>query len=313
MTTTNGCRGGTYLWTDSQPREGTTQSDRGMRGVIPTTPVERGTDRDPPSTTIGQAKGAWRERQETSAPDAASPASQRGIPTSRPEPSTARGHPTSIRQGQRGVLLATPANLAQSTSIESSEQLAARLRARRRERNVERLLTVNASDAEVAVGESTSSGCEFNNLFKSGNPRSYLDADPTTFFPPPEVGPGDTFDPPDWFLAAVSSIATSTQEAPDLPPIVFTSTVEAAQENAKTLKLFDYDLGKLIREFSKTTLGYGSEFRPTALLRPLLGRHHNFNALEDVIDNGMRYVFTRELDVEAQRKEMLAILERGNH
>ena len=74
------------------------------------------------------------------------------------------------------------------------------------------------------------------------------------------------------------------------------------QENAETLKAFDYDLGKLIREFSETTLGYGSEFRPTALLRPaLLGRHPiNFNALEDVINNGMRYMFTRDLDVDTQ-------------
>ena len=85
------------------------------------------------------------------------------------------------------------------------------------------------------------------------------------------------------------------------------------QENAKTLKLYEYDLGKLISEYSKATLGYGSEFRPTVLLRPLLGRHPNFNALEDVINNGMRYVFTRELDVRTQRREMLAILERENH
>jgi hypothetical protein len=77
--------------------------------------------------------------------------------------------------------------------------------------------------------------------------------------------------------------------------------------------LFDYDLGKLIHEYSKTTLGYGSEFRPTVQLRSLLGCHPNFNALEDVINHGMRYVFTRELDVEAQRREMLAILKRGNH
>jgi hypothetical protein len=62
------------------------------------------------------------------------------------------------------------------------------------------------------------------------------------------------------------------------------------------------DLGKLIHEYRKTTLGYGSEFRPTVLLRPLLGRHPNFNSLEEVINHGMRYVFTRELDTENTAK-----------
>ncbi|KAI2489620.1 hypothetical protein MHU86_24968 [Fragilaria crotonensis] len=101
---------------------------------------------------------------------------------------------------------------------------------------MERLSTINASDAEVAVGESTSSACEIN-LFKRTKTKRYLDADPTTFFPPPVLGPDDTFDPPAWFLAAISSIARSTPETPDRPPIVFASTVEAAQENAETLKL----------------------------------------------------------------------------
>ena len=47
--------------------------------------------------------------------------------------------------------------------------------------------------------------------------------------------------------------------------------------------------------------------------RTLIGAQPNFNALEDVIDNGLSYVFNREPDKAAQRREMLTILVRGNH
>lgn len=94
-------------------------------------------------------------------------------------------------------------------------------------------MTVNASDAEVAVGESTSSACK-TNLLKRTKAKIYLDADPTTFFPPPVLGPDNTFDPPDWFLAAMSSIAMTTQAAPGRPP---SSLPARLRPRRRTLKL----------------------------------------------------------------------------
>ena len=197
--------------------------------------------------------------------------------------------------------------------IESSDQLAARLRTRRKERNQERLSKANTSD-ETIIGESTDSavlGSRTTEQYDSG--KTYLDSRVETFFPRPVVGPNDYFQPPPWFLRALRTIASTPVRTPDKPPFQFESTQEAAAANAKLLASFDYDLGIVIKKFTTTTLGYGSEFRPTEQLRSLIGRHPNFNSLKNVIDNGMEYVFTRELDEATQRNEMLTILSRGNH
>ena len=112
---------------------------------------------------------------------------------------------------------------------------------------------------------------------------------------------------------ALQTVSNEPGRIPDKPPFQFESTPEAAAANAKLLASFNYDLELVIENFTTTTLGYGSEFRPTAQLQPLIGRHPNFNSLANVINNGMDYVFTRELDKTTQRKEMLTILARGNH
>ena len=83
--------------------------------------------------------------------------------------------------------------------------------------------------------------------------------------------------------------------------------------NSAILEAADYDLEKVFRQHPDTTLSYGSEFRSVKQLRPLLGRHPNFEPLATMINEGMSYVFTREISDVEQRDETARILERGNH
>lgn len=143
--------------------------------------------------------------------------------------------------------------------------------------------------------------------------QDFLEHRPEMFFLPPLVGPNDTFDPPNWFMGALTTISGTTTRTPTKPPLRFEMSTEAAEENANELKKMGYDLSRLIEENNKSTLHYGSEFRTVGELEPLLGQHPNFGRLVSVLSHRMPYVFTRELDPLTKLEEMRTLIERGNH
>jgi hypothetical protein len=176
------------------------------------------------------------------------------------------------------------------------------------DRNTQRLAAANASDATI-IGESP----QRTGRNRSFGSRTFLPKDPELFFPDTVLGPDDSFEPPSSFLEAIKSICAHASKTPSKPPIIFELGVHAAAHNAELLRGFGYDLGKMIRAHSASTLGFGSEFRSVAELRPLLGRHPHFDKLTKLLTNGMDYVFTRELSELERRKEVEAMLSRGNH
>lgn len=97
------------------------------------------------------------------------------------------------------------------------------------------------------------------------------------------------------------------------PPFRFEAGKAAASHNAKLLQGFGCNLGKLIRAHKDTTLGFGSEFRTVAELRPLLEGHSHFEKMADLLTNGMEYVFTQELSETKRKDKVGAMLARGNH
>jgi hypothetical protein len=170
--------------------------------------------------------------------------------------------------------------------------------AQREARNAARVQALDLSDRSI-LGESKS-GLLLD---------TFLSSDASSFFPTPIVGPDDAFVPPSWFLNEVTSIANHDPPIPKAPPFCFQPTEEAARENALILAAADYNLAQVIEQHAETTIGYGSEFRSVAQLRPLLRRHPNFEALSQLITYGMSYVFTREIDDNAQQTEMLALMD----
>jgi hypothetical protein len=113
--------------------------------------------------------------------------------------------------------------------------------------------------------------------------------------PKPIVGPDDSFDPGEEFLARLTRVASTEVRPPRPAPIAFATTQEAIDANDELLRKYDFDLEKLFRAYTETTLGFGSEFRPLAQLEQVLGGHPEFEVLADLIENGMDYKFKREI------------------
>jgi hypothetical protein len=114
------------------------------------------------------------------------------------------------------------------------------------------------------------------------------------------LGPDDTF-------------TEKSAPTPSKPDIAFAVSLEAANHNADLLRECDYAVAKFLESQRGTTAGFGSEFRPTSQLKPLLGHHPGYAELETIIDHGMDYQFLVELSETERSNEMLANLQRGNH
>jgi hypothetical protein len=127
------------------------------------------------------------------------------------------------------------------------------------------------------------------------------------------MGPCDEFVPPRWFLERIKKICATESPTPTKSPIRFELSDQAAEHNATGLERCGFDVGRLIRDNSSLTLGFGSEFRRVSELEPLLGKHPHFAQLAKLLTEGMHYVFNRDLNPSERRKEVSAMLARGNH
>ena len=172
------------------------------------------------------------------------------------------------------------------------------------ERNAGRLKLADKTDRET-LGESLN--------ITSPHALGPLPSDASLFFPDPVVGPCDEFVPPPWFLEGIRRICATDSPTPTKSPIRFELSDQAAEHNAAVLGRFGFDVGRLIRDNNSSTLGFGSEFRGVNELEPLLGKHPHFSRLTELLTEGMPYVFNRELTSAERRKEVLAMLARGNH
>jgi hypothetical protein len=141
----------------------------------------------------------------------------------------------------------------------------------------------------------------------------YLHGDPSSFVSSSVIGPDDFFKPPAWLLQTVREIAQDKVETPQGPPIQFSMDHAAAKYNSELLETEGLDFEKFLDRNRKTTLHYGSEFRPLRQLVKLLGLHPNFPELKKILSKGMDYRFTSPLPEATRVQELQAMIDRGNH
>ena len=96
------------------------------------------------------------------------------------------------------------------------------------------------------------------------------------------------------------------------PDIRFELTREAALRNYLVMKRHNLDMQKLIESQANTPMYYGSEFRETQVLEPLLVRHPNWSHLKSILENGSDWNL-EDLDEEKRKSDLLEALEFGNH
>lgn len=142
---------------------------------------------------------------------------------------------------------------------------------------------------------------------------AYLPATAEAFLPDEVRSPDDTFTPPAWFLAALTAIAEAPVPTSKRPPFQFEVSEAAVAYNGKVLAKAGFDVGRVLADHQGTTLGYGCEFRTPNQLQPLLGRHHHFRLLTELLTKGMSFHFKSRLTEAEREEEVEAILARGNH
>ena len=97
------------------------------------------------------------------------------------------------------------------------------------------------------------------------------------------------------------------------PPLFrFDISEEAANHNWNILQRNDLNLDPLLNPQRKCITSYGSEFKSSKDLAPLLNLHPRWSALKTLLDNGSDFPLT-DLEEDLRRQDLEAAYIRGNH
>ena len=127
----------------------------------------------------------------------------------------------------------------------------------------------------------------------------------TNYQPPPKQEASN------WFLKTIRQILTT--EIPDItkPTFQFEPTTAAAANNMNIIKSAG-GVEEAIQQQKNTPVSYGSEFRPTWLLRILMHRHPLWHKTEQRITNGTSFPLL-PIDDNLRERDLKATLAYGNH
>ena len=118
---------------------------------------------------------------------------------------------------------------------------------------------------------------------------------------------------PDDLVERVQAVVNhSTCGRPSAPEFQFELSHDAAEHNAAVLKLYGFHLGAAIEANSTSPLGYGSEFRPVHVLKPLFECHPNWNRLKSLLTVGSKWPLDK-LDDDMRKSDLTTALTFGNH
>jgi hypothetical protein len=115
-----------------------------------------------------------------------------------------------------------------------------------------------------------------------------------------------------WFIPTIENLLQVPIATPRHPSIQFNLSQEAAIHNREILQKHGNSLNTYLQSQQGTFIAFGSEFRPTWVLEPLLCHHPNWPKLKKILEEGSNWPLspiTKE-DRLAKNKELVA---RGNH
>jgi hypothetical protein len=129
----------------------------------------------------------------------------------------------------------------------------------------------------------------------------------------PIDGPDDAFVPPKGLMEAIKDVYNTHTITPTEPPVRFMTDPDSLAFSEELLASHGYDMGALIRSASGSTMDPSSEFRPTEQLDGIFSDHPNYGFVRNMVERGMDYVLTTELDEGQRILEMEANITRGDH
>ena len=114
------------------------------------------------------------------------------------------------------------------------------------------------------------------------------------------------------FIHAISNLLSLPVPLRSHPIFDFKFTDAAAQNNAKILESFNFELDKAIQAQAGSPCSYGSEFRNWQSLKPILHRHPMWKNVKDILRDGATFPLEEISDANHQIN-ITFMLEHGNH
>eukprot|EP00978_Attheya_sp_CCMP212_P016940 scaffold44783_cov43-Attheya_sp.AAC.3 len=113
-------------------------------------------------------------------------------------------------------------------------------------------------------------------------------------------------------LRKIQEILSCPLPAYEAPSFEFRMDKSAAATNWKILQQHNGDLKQALAAQSHSQLGYGSEFRPTAILEPLFKSHCLWPNMKSILDDGAAFPL-EPIDEELRKLDLAEALTMGNH
>jgi hypothetical protein len=110
----------------------------------------------------------------------------------------------------------------------------------------------------------------------------------------------------------IADIVNKSVPTPSATAFQFQLTPEAAAHNTKVLSKYNYNLEQAIIADGNSPLRYGSEFRPLAVLEPLLKHHPNWPFIVELLSTGFTFI-ADPLSEPDRRRQLDLAMEFGNH
>ena len=117
---------------------------------------------------------------------------------------------------------------------------------------------------------------------------------------------------PDNLTAIIKQIISSPLPAPTHPEFTFELTPEAAHRNLCIINKYKGNLSSAIDAQRLSPCGYGSEFRPTTSLQPLLYLHPTWEKFKTLLTQGSDWPLD-PISEEARQADVDEALQFGNH
>ena len=114
-----------------------------------------------------------------------------------------------------------------------------------------------------------------------------------------------------WLLKTITKIVATTTTPLNPPAFMFEPTIKAAEHNRKFIQKCG-GVEQAIQAQANSPVSYGSEFRPTWCLRPLMNHHPLWSKTESLIVRGTKYPLTPIPD-SVRKKDVAAAMTYGNH
>ena len=113
-------------------------------------------------------------------------------------------------------------------------------------------------------------------------------------------------------MTNIKKIISYQPPPPTSTPFKFEMTAEAANHNATILESHNYDLTRTIAAYPNSHISYGSEFRTSTVLHPLLSKSPLWPAISSILNKGAKYPLDR-LSNKRRKADLEEALTRGNH